>query len=162
MPPQRSLGEWQWSMIVQSKQNRIGFVTTPGWGGGALGAEGSTPPTAPSAESSLLSAPASGWDCCNFMCGHWLNFFLLGFRGKIIDWPGGQINDHSLGKIMFSCVPSNNSFVSLLDPWGLFEQKQRPLRPHLMHCFQSFRDSIRCILLGAHVLSKLTQNLIVC
>ena len=52
-----------------------------------------------------------------FRSCHSLNFFLLPFCKNIIDLPGGQINDSSLGKILFSYVPSSNP---LSDPWGSF------------------------------------------
>ena len=37
-------------------------------------------------------------------------------REKIIDLPGGQINDPASGKYFFSSSPPSNSLVSFLDP----------------------------------------------
>ena len=42
-------------------------------------------------------------------------FFAVSFLKKIIDLPGGQINDPSLRK-HFSSVPPSNSLVSVSDP----------------------------------------------
>ena len=42
--------------------------------------------------------------------------FSLNFVKKIIDLPGGQIDDHSLRRIFFSTIPSSNFLSSVLDP----------------------------------------------
>ena len=38
------------------------------------------------------------------------------FCKKIIDLPGGQINEPSSGKTLFSVVPPSNSLISVSDP----------------------------------------------
>ena len=44
-------------------------------------------------------------------------FFSVSFsQKKIIDLPGGQINDPSSGELLLSSVPSSNSLVSVSDP----------------------------------------------
>ena len=47
-------------------------------------------------------------------------YFSVSFLGKLIDLPGGQINDHSSGEALFSYVPPSNSLVSVSDPLRAF------------------------------------------
>ena len=47
-------------------------------------------------------------------------FFSVSFWWKLIDLPGGQINDPSLGKTLFFSAPPGNSLVSVSDPRRAF------------------------------------------
>ena len=47
-------------------------------------------------------------------------YFCFLFCKKIIDLPGGQINDPSSGETLFSSVPPSNSLVSVTNPWRDF------------------------------------------
>ena len=47
-------------------------------------------------------------------------FFLFPFGKKIIDLPGGQINDPLIGETLFSVDPSSNFPASMLDPCKAF------------------------------------------
>ena len=65
-------------------------------------------------------------------------FFCFLFAKKIIDLPGGKINDPSLGKILFSFVPPSNSLAVVSDPWRAFWTATAPFKgPRLASCVAS-------------------------
>ena len=84
--------------------------------------------------------------------GHKLNFFLFPFCKKIIDLPGGQINDPSSGKhYSLPFLPATPSSPSRTLE-GLFELTRRPSRAlDLSHALllelQRYKD-VRCCALG--------------
>ena len=66
-------------------------------------------------------------------------FFLFPFLYKIIDLPGGHINDPSSGNhSSFPLLPATPSSPSRTLE-GLFELTQHP---HLMRCFRNYRDTM--------------------
>ena len=98
------------------------------------------------------------------------SIFSGSFLWKIIELPGGQINDPSPGKHyslpFLSVTPSSPS----RNLEGLFELTQRPSRAlasprALLLELQRNKDAVRCALLGAgvpgHRQKQLTQSLIV-
>ena len=52
------------------------------------------------------------------VCQVWplTQFFSVSFLLKLIDLPGGQINDPLVGETLFSSVPPSNSLVSVSEP----------------------------------------------
>ena len=98
------------------------------------------------------------------------SFFSVSFLKKIIDLPGGQINDPSSGKHyslpFLPATPSSPSWT--LE--GLFELTRSPSRALNLDAYiaselQRCKDTVRCGALGAkvpgHSKEQLTQTLIV-
>ena len=59
------------------------------------------------------------FSCFSSRSGHWLNFFCF-FLYKIIDLPGGQINDPSSRKHYSIPFLPTRPLVSVSDPWRAF------------------------------------------
>ena len=53
----------------------------------------------------------------------------------IISLPGGQINEPSSGRILFSSVPPSNSLVSVSDPQRAFWADTEPFKGHIPRTF---------------------------
>ena len=97
-------------------------------------------------------------------------FFLCFLCVKIIDLPGGQINDPSLGKhYSLPFLPATPSSPSRTLE-GLFELTRRPSQAlasprAVLPELQRYKDTVRCAALGAevpgHRQEQLTQTLIV-
>ena len=99
-----------------------------------------------------------------------LNFSLFPFLWKLIDLPGGQINDPSSGKSYSLPFPPATPSSPSRTLKGLFELKRRPSRSlasprALLPELQRYKDTVRCAALGAevpgHRQQQLTQTLIV-
>ena len=96
--------------------------------------------------------------------------FSVSFLWKLIDLPGGQINDPSSGKhYSLPFLPATPSSPSRTLE-GLFELTRRPSRAldsprALLPELQRYKDTVRCAALGAevpgHRQQQLTQTLIV-
>ena len=97
------------------------------------------------------------------------SIFSVSFLWKLIDLPGGQINDPSSGKRyslpFLPAIPSSPSRT--LE--GLFELTRRPSQaldaPHaLLPKLERYKDNVKCAALGAevprHRQQQLTQTLI--
>ena len=105
-----------------------------------------------------------------FYCGRHLENLSITCFKKLIDLPGGQINDPSSGKnFSLPFLPATPLSLSWILE-GLFELTQRPSRaldlprtsiPEL----QIYKGTLSCVLLGAevpgHSQQQLTQTLIV-
>ena len=97
-------------------------------------------------------------------------FFSVSILLKLIDLPGGQINDPSSGKhYSLPFLPATPSSPSRTLE-GLFELTRRPSRAldsprALLPELQRYKDTVRCGALGAevpgHRQQQLTQTLIV-
>ena len=97
-------------------------------------------------------------------------FFSVSFLWKLIDLPGGQINDPSSGKHhSLPFLPATPSSLSRTLE-GLFELTRHPSRAldspsALLPELQRNKDTVRCAALGAevpgHHQKQLTQTLIV-
>ena len=97
-------------------------------------------------------------------------FFSVSFLRKLIDLPGGQINDPSSGKhYSLPFLPATPSSPSRTLE-GLFELTRRPSRAldsprALLPELQRYKDTVRCAALGAevpgHRQQQLTETLIV-
>ena len=98
------------------------------------------------------------------------SFFSVSFLCKLIDLPGGQINDPSSGKhYSLPFLPATPSSPSRTLE-GLFELTRRPSRAldsprALIPELQRYKDTVRCASLGAevprHRQEQLAQTLIV-
>ena len=112
-------------------------------------------------QSSLRSGPGLQWEPYGPTQAYlqvWplTQFFSVSFLYKIIDFPGGQINDPSSGKYFsLPFLPATPlSLSQTLE--GFFELTRRPSRALDSPCallleIQRRKDTVRCAALGAEV-----------